>query len=60
MTRKRFVKLCMSYGQERDSANLLAYIAQVLGLSYAEALSGRLLEALERLETEMAEKGGAK
>ncbi len=37
MTRKRFIKLCMSKGYSRNTANLLASKAQENGMCYVTA-----------------------
>ena len=52
MTRKRFVKLCMSKGYSRNTAYLLARDAQENGTSYENALhqvefAGQLVRAID-------------
>lgn len=37
MTRKRFIKLVMSYGKQRNEANTIAALYRLRGLPYKEA-----------------------
>lgn len=54
MTRKRFIKLLMSYGLQRNAAQLRADMVQARGLTYEEAYAEFITEA-ENIYTKIAD-----